>query len=83
MRVAARRVGERPEGLRKPAVDGAERRLLRPLQPCRQVTHEVAQRLAIPSQRGYRHPLVRAVVAAADRAELDRRDADVEERVGV
>src|SRR5512133_2268724 len=74
------RVGQRAEGLRQPAVDGAQRRLLLALEPHRKVFDEVAQSPAIEPQRGDRHPLVRTVVAAADRAELDRGDPGLDER---
>ena len=75
-----KRVGQRAAGLRQPAVDGAQRRLLLALEPHRKVFDEVAQSPAIERQRGDRHPLVRTVVAAADGAELDRGDARLEER---
>src|SRR3954451_14480425 len=75
-----RRVGQRAGGLRQAAVDGAQRRLLLALEPHRKVFDEVAQSPAIEPQRGDRHPLVRAVVPAADRPELDRGDAGLDER---
>src|SRR6476661_8084013 len=61
------------------AVDCAQRRLLLALEPHRKVFDEVAQSPAIERQRGDRDPFVRTVVAAADRAELDRGDAGFDE----
>ena len=49
-------------------------------QGARERAHEVAQRAAVAGQRRDRHPLLRPVVAAADRAELDGRDARLQER---
>ena len=40
-----------------------------------QAPDEVAERLAVARERGQRDPLVRPVMAPADRPELDRRDA--------
>src|SRR5690242_15590281 len=65
--------------LRQPAVERLER-LLAALEPPREVADEVAERTAVAAQRGDRHPLVGAVVAAADRAELDGGHAGLEER---
>src|SRR6185295_5838364 len=60
--------------LRQPAVQRLQR-LVAALEPDRELADEVAKRAAVVLQRGDRHPLVGAVVAAADRAELDRGDA--------
>src|SRR6185437_1138486 len=62
------------------AVDCEQRRLLLAFEPHRKVFDEVAQSPAIERQRGDRDPLVRTVVAAADRAELDRGNARLQER---
>src|SRR5439155_20188132 len=45
----------------------------------RERSDEADQRLAVVGERGDRHPLVGPVVAAADRAELDRRPTGVQE----
>src|SRR5207248_6360074 len=69
----------------QPSLDRPQPRLgrLALLEPHRQRPDEVSERAPIAGQGGDRHPLLRPVVPAADRAELDRGDPGREERRGV